>query len=200
MAEQQEIHVGDKDTEIHVVFEERGKIRDCAVGSGAGTWVINESISWGIGTGIGYGRLLDADDLAGGSTAQIVIIKTGGADPVSGTTITGAGGATAVISGTPAELESYPVDVSGASKIELVFVKPDDDETIVVKDITGVFGTDGTDGDAYYATENPDAANNNDPFLDIDGVWKGQGYAEWTSGWSGHSTTFEFEVFPNLRP
>lgn len=72
----------------------RGITHELSVGSGAGTWVEPESLSWSGGTG----QVLAVDNTAGASTTKVWIMLLTGVAPTSGT-ITGNGGATATVSG-----------------------------------------------------------------------------------------------------
>lgn len=72
----------------------RGITHELTVGSGAGTWVEPESVSWSGGTG----QVLAVDNTAGASTTKVWIMLLTGVAPTSGT-ITGNGGATATVSG-----------------------------------------------------------------------------------------------------
>lgn len=81
--------------------------------------------------------------------------------------------------------DSVAVDISSATTVEMVFLKPDG--TAVSK--TAVFYSDGTDGKIRYATLAGD--------LDQAGKWKLQAYVEMPS-WSGHSDIATFRVYSNL--
>jgi hypothetical protein len=77
----------------------RGITHDIDIGSGSGTWVEPESCSWTGGTG----QVLAVDNTSGGSTSKLYIQLLTGVGPTNTQTITGNGGATGVVSGTPAE-------------------------------------------------------------------------------------------------
>jgi len=79
------------------------------------------------------------------------------------------------------------VDISGATVLQIIFHKPD--ATILTK--TATLLTDGTDGKFYWAT----TATTD---LDQEGIWKLQGYVEFTSGGKFHSDISSFQVYPNL--
>ena len=77
----------------------RGITHEVAIGSGSGTWVEPESLSWSGGTG----QLLAVDNTAGGSTTKLWMQLLTGVAPTNGQTITGNGAATGVASGTATE-------------------------------------------------------------------------------------------------
>jgi hypothetical protein len=77
----------------------RGITHEIPIGSGTGTWVEPESVSWTGGTG----QVLAVDTTTGSSTAKVWIQLLTGTAPGSGVTITGNGGATGVTSGTATE-------------------------------------------------------------------------------------------------
>ena len=81
----------------------RGITHELTVGSGAGTWVEPESVTW---TG-GSGQIFAVDNTAGASTTKVWIQVLTGTAPTSGT-ITGNGGATATVSAATARALSYP--------------------------------------------------------------------------------------------
>lgn len=83
-----------------------GRLYDCVIGSGTGTHVQNETCSWGSGLTAGTGNLVGVNNLAGGSTARYILHLNTGVFPAGGLTITGAGAATAVVSGTPVKLST----------------------------------------------------------------------------------------------
>ena len=77
------------------------------------------------------------------------------------------------------------VDISGATIKNIIFCKPDG--TKVTK--AGTFTTDGTDGLLQYTIVTGD--------LNLQGVWKIQGFITATGGsWS--SSTGLFEVYSNI--
>ncbi len=80
-----------------------------------------------------------------------------------------------------------PLDISGASEITFLFKKPDDTPG-TSKTKTGgtvVFTNTGTDGKAYYDTE--------DGFLDMAGTWQRQGTVV-IGGKTHHSAIVNFLV------
>lgn len=85
-----------------------GRLFDVTIGSGTGTWVQSETLSWGTGATAGTGNLVAVDDTAGGSTSRLVLHLNTGVFPADTLTITGNGAATGVVSGTPAQLNSSP--------------------------------------------------------------------------------------------
>lgn len=86
----------------------RGITHELDVGSGSGTWVEPESVTWSGGSG----QVIAVDTTTGTSTAKVWIQVLTGTAPTSGT-ITGNGGATATVSAATARTLSYPF--SGAS-------------------------------------------------------------------------------------
>lgn len=80
-----------------------GRIYDVVVGSGTGTHVQNEAVTWPGGTG----NLVGVDDLDGTATTRLFFHLNTGVAPSDTDTITGAGSATAVVSGTPATLSTH---------------------------------------------------------------------------------------------
>ena len=85
-----------------------GRLYDCTIGSGSGTWVQNETLSWGSGDTAGTGNLVAIDDTAGASSTRLVLHLNTGIAPTNTETITGAGSATGVVSGTPSQLDTSP--------------------------------------------------------------------------------------------
>lgn len=85
-----------------------GRLYDMTIGSGAGTWVQNETISWGTGDTAGTGNLVAVDNLAGGSTARLVLHLNSGVAPTDAMEITGAGAATGTTNSTPTALDTNP--------------------------------------------------------------------------------------------
>ncbi|MEJ1365627.1 MAG: hypothetical protein RPU42_11170 [Candidatus Sedimenticola sp. (ex Thyasira tokunagai)] len=85
-----------------------GRVYDCVIGSGSGTWVQNETLSWGSGATAGTGNLMAVDDTDGTATARLVLHLNTGVFPDNTLTVTGAGAATGVISGTPSKITTDP--------------------------------------------------------------------------------------------
>jgi len=85
-----------------------GRLYDCVIGSGAGTWVQNETLSWGTGVTEGTGNLVGVDDTAGGSTARLILHLNTGVFPDDTIEITGDGAATGTVSGTPDSITTNP--------------------------------------------------------------------------------------------
>lgn len=81
-----------------------GRLFDVTIGSGSGTWVQNETLSWTGGTG----NLVAVDDLTGTGTTRLVLHLNTGVFPPDTDTITGAGLATGVVSGTPSAISASP--------------------------------------------------------------------------------------------
>ena len=80
-----------------------GRIYDVVIASGSGTHVQNETVSWTGGTG----NLVGVDDLDGTTTSRLFFHLNTGVAPSDTDTITGAGAATAIVSGTPATLSTH---------------------------------------------------------------------------------------------
>jgi hypothetical protein len=81
----------------------RGVTHQLTITSGTGTWVEPESVTW---TG-GSGQILAVDSVTGTATTKVWIQVLTGSAPTSGT-ITGAGGATGVVSAATARALSFP--------------------------------------------------------------------------------------------
>jgi hypothetical protein len=77
------------------------------------------------------------------------------------------------------------IDISGATTKNIIFCKPDGTKATKA----GTFTTDGTDGILQYTTVTGD--------LNIQGVWKIQGFITTTSG-SWYSSIGYFEVYKNV--
>ena len=82
--------------------------------------------------------------------------------------------------------DSVAVDVSAATTT-ITFTQPDD--TVVTK--TGVFVTDGTDGQVKYVVEAD--------FLSLSGWWRMQAFVDWGDT-EYYSDIAEFRVYPNTEP
>ena len=80
-----------------------GRVYDVVIGSGTGTWVQNETLTWTGGTG----NLVGVDDLTGTSTTRLFFHLNTGVAPSDTDTITGNGTATGVTSGTPVTLSTH---------------------------------------------------------------------------------------------
>jgi hypothetical protein len=85
-----------------------GRVYDCSIGSGTGTHVQNETCSWGSGATAGTGHLLGVDNLTGSSTTRYVLHLETGVPPVNTLTITGNGGATAVLDADSVKITTFP--------------------------------------------------------------------------------------------
>ncbi len=79
------------------------------------------------------------------------------------------------------------LDVSGATKREVTFKKPNNGALVGPK--TLVVPNGGTDGVTTYTFANGD--------LTVDGTWEWQGYIEFASG-KWHADSGKFTVYPNL--
>lgn len=72
-----------------------GRLIDCSVdgaGTGAGTWVQNETLSWGTGATAGTGHLVGVDSLTGTATTRLILHLDTGVAPINGVTLAGATG------------------------------------------------------------------------------------------------------------
>lgn len=86
-----------------------GRVYDCVITTTrSGTWVQNETLSWGTGATAGTGHLMGVDTLTGTSTARLVFHLDTGVFPAAALVVTGAGAATGTISGTPVLLSTKP--------------------------------------------------------------------------------------------
>lgn len=87
-----------------------GRLYDCTLGSGSGsgTWVQNETLSWGTGATAGTGNLVAVDTTDGTTAVRLILHLNTGVFPADTLTITGAGAATGVVSGTPSALSTSP--------------------------------------------------------------------------------------------
>lgn len=81
-----------------------GRVFDCTITSGSGTHVQNETCDWVTGNG----NLMAVDDTNGTATGRYILHMGAGVPPVATDTITGAGGATAVVTGTVDKLSTKP--------------------------------------------------------------------------------------------
>jgi len=79
-----------------------GRIVKCVIGSGSGTWVQSETLSWTGGTG----NLLGVDSTTGSSTSVLYLHLSTGVAPTDTQTITGNSSATGVVSGTPTTIST----------------------------------------------------------------------------------------------
>lgn len=86
-----------------------GRVFDCVIGTqGTGTWVQNETLSWGTGATAGTGHLMGVDDLDATGTTRLILHLDTGVFPASALEITGAGTANGTVSGTPDKLSTSP--------------------------------------------------------------------------------------------
>lgn len=86
-----------------------GRVYDCVITTPrSGTWVQNETLSWGTGATAGTGHLMGVDTLTGANTVRLIFHLDTGVFPAAGLLITGAGLATGTVSGTPAKLSTNP--------------------------------------------------------------------------------------------
>ena len=86
-----------------------GRLYDCVIGvTRTGTWVQNETLTWGTGATAGTGHLVGVDTLTGTATVRLVLHLDTGVFPADTLVITGNGLATGTVSGTPALLTTSP--------------------------------------------------------------------------------------------
>ena len=81
-----------------------GRLFDMAITSGTGTHVQNETVDWVTGNG----NLVGVDTLTGTGTTRYILHMGAGIPPVATDTITGAGLATAVVTGTVTKMPTSP--------------------------------------------------------------------------------------------
>lgn len=85
------------------------RVFDCVITTPrSGTWVQNETLSWGTGATAGTGHLMGVDTLTGSSTVRLILHLDTGVFPADTLLITGNGLATGTVSGTPAKLSTRP--------------------------------------------------------------------------------------------
>ena len=87
-------------------------------------------------------------------------------------------------------LPEAPLDVSSATEMKIVFIKPDGTE----KEFDAAFVNDGSDGLIEYVTtvQTGDAT---DQDLDIDGAWEYYAWVKYTSG-QRRTSAVKFNVYP----
>lgn len=85
-----------------------GRVYDCSIVSGTGTHVQNETVSWGTGATAGNGNLMGVDSLTGSATSRYILHLGAGVPPVNGLTLTGNGGATAVLDADAVKINTKP--------------------------------------------------------------------------------------------
>lgn len=81
-----------------------GRLFDCVIDAGSGTFVQNETVDWVTGNG----NLIGVDDLSGGSTSRFILHMGAGIPPVDNDVITGNGGATATLNGDSVKMATSP--------------------------------------------------------------------------------------------
>ncbi len=84
-----------------------GRVYDCSIGSGAGTWVQNETLTWGSGATAGTGHLMGVDSLTGSATARLIFHLDTGIAPANAMTVTGNGAATGVLDAIPSSIKTH---------------------------------------------------------------------------------------------
>jgi hypothetical protein len=80
------------------------RLYDCVIDAGTGTHIQNETCSWAGGNG----NLVGVDNLTGTSTTRYILHLGSGVAPVNDEVITGNGGATATVDGTPVKMATSP--------------------------------------------------------------------------------------------
>ena len=85
-----------------------GRLYDCVITPGTGTWAQNETLSWGAGATAGTGHLVGVDTLTGTATVRLILHLDTGVFPEAALLVTGAGAATGTVSGTPSLLSTSP--------------------------------------------------------------------------------------------
>ena len=85
-----------------------GRVYDCVITPGTGTWVQNETLSWGTGATAGTGHLMGVDSLTATITTRLLFHLDTGVFPEAALVITGNGTATGTVSGTPVKLSTSP--------------------------------------------------------------------------------------------
>ncbi len=81
-----------------------GRLFDCSFGSGTGTWVQDETITWADGTG----HLVAVDDTDGTVATRLILHLDTGTLPLNTQTVTGAGSATGVLDANSTALDTSP--------------------------------------------------------------------------------------------
>lgn len=81
-----------------------GRLFDCTLDAGSGTWVQNETIDWVTGNG----NLVGVDDTDGTSATRIIVHLGAGVPPLDNDVITGAGAATGTLSANSVKLVTSP--------------------------------------------------------------------------------------------
>lgn len=85
-----------------------GRVYDMAITPSSGTWVQNETLTWGTGATAGAGNLMAVDSTDGTATTRLVLHLNTGVFPGTGLTITGNGAAEGAVSGTASSLTTDP--------------------------------------------------------------------------------------------
>lgn len=85
-----------------------GRLYDCVITPGTGTWVQNETLSWGTGATAGTGNLVGVDTLTATATVRLILHLNTGVFPAAALVITGNGLATGTVSGTPTKISTHP--------------------------------------------------------------------------------------------
>ena len=85
-----------------------GRLYDMTITPGTGTWVQNETVSWGTGATAGNGNLVGVDTLTGTATVRMILHLGAGVPPADTILITGLGAATGTCSGAPIKLTTSP--------------------------------------------------------------------------------------------
>lgn len=85
-----------------------GRVYDMTITPGTGTWVQNETLSWGTGVTAGTGNLMAVDTLTATATVRMVLHLNTGVFPGDAIEITGNGAATGTVSGTASSITTDP--------------------------------------------------------------------------------------------
>ena len=85
-----------------------GRLYDCVLDAGTGTWVQNETLTWGSGATAGTGNLVGVDTLTGTATVRLILHLNTGVFPGDNVVITGNGLATGTVAGTPVLMSTSP--------------------------------------------------------------------------------------------
>ena len=85
-----------------------GRLYDCVLDAGTGTWVQNETLTWGSGATSGTGNLVGVDTLTGTATVRLILHLNTGVFPGDNVVITGNGLATGTVAGTPVLMSTSP--------------------------------------------------------------------------------------------
>ena len=171
-----------------------GRVFDVNVSSGSGTWVQNESVTWGTGATAGTGTFMAADNLAGASTTVVYLHLDTGVPPDNSTTLSGATGSNAVTSATRRATQANWLGVfTGSNWIGANGVGFAGSELIFGDSVTALNGQQPTVPQNVSLTVNVTCDNGDDPYVFLaekDPVLDAPDYDKYTasSGTSGGTT------------